>query len=215
MNEAFPLLTYDATIKVEHLAERRDLIPWLVQTGCAFVTTAVESFDDGVLSILDKGHSAEVFEMVLEEARRVGLPISPTFVAFTPWTTLTGFGQFLENIRRLGLVDTVAPIQYAIRLLLPKGSLLLDLPEVQRVTGPYHQPSLTYPWTHTDPMVDRLQEAVLAVVGRHNGHDRRAVFRAVWKTVQDFGAVTNDPGAPDDDVAPPATIPYLTEPWYC
>lgn len=215
VNEAFPSLTYDATIKVEHLAERRDLIPWLVQTGCAFVTTAVESFDDGVLSILDKGHTTEVFEMVLEEARRVGLPISPTFVAFTPWTTLTGYGHFLENIRRLGLVDTVAPIQYAIRLLLPEGSLLLDLPEVQRVTGPYDQPSLTYPWTHTDPMVDQLQEAVLAVVGRHHGHDRRAVFREVWRVAQEFGAVTDDPRLPDDDVAAPATIPYLTEPWYC
>jgi radical SAM superfamily enzyme YgiQ (UPF0313 family) len=37
-----PAVSYDVTIKVEHLRRHRDLLPRLRETGCAFVTTAVE-----------------------------------------------------------------------------------------------------------------------------------------------------------------------------
>ena len=179
MREHFPELTYDATIKVEHLVQRFDLIRWLADTGCAFVTTAVESFDDEMLGILDKGHNAADFESVLGEARRVGLAISPTFLAFTPWTTLESYGAFLSEIARLDLVPAVAPIQYAIRLLLPEGSLLLDQPDVEELVGPFDAESLAYPWAHPDPRVDRLQEAVLAVVSHGHEQDRREMFDEV------------------------------------
>src|SRR5829696_5871954 len=45
----FPGVSYDATIKVEHLTNHADLLPRLRDTGCAFITSAVESFDDAVL----------------------------------------------------------------------------------------------------------------------------------------------------------------------
>ena len=46
----FPNVTYDATIKVEHLLANRGKLRRLVETGCLFVTTAVEEVDDGVLA---------------------------------------------------------------------------------------------------------------------------------------------------------------------
>ena len=39
------------------------------------------------------------------------------------------------SIAALGLVEHVAPIQLALRLLVPEGSLLLELEEVQRLVG--------------------------------------------------------------------------------
>src|SRR5205085_4754265 len=35
----FPLITYDATIKVEHLLQNADMLPLLRSPGCIFVTT--------------------------------------------------------------------------------------------------------------------------------------------------------------------------------
>ena len=54
-------MTYDVTIKIEHLLRHAELLPRLRDTGCAFVTTAVESVDDDVLAKLEKGHTRDGF----------------------------------------------------------------------------------------------------------------------------------------------------------
>ena len=56
-----PAVSYDVTIKIEHLLHHRGLVPRLAETGCAFVTSAVESVDDRVLALFDKGHTREDF----------------------------------------------------------------------------------------------------------------------------------------------------------
>src|SRR4029453_2908518 len=122
-----PGVTYDVTIKVEHLKTHAALLPSLRDTGCAFVTTAVESFDDEVLARLEKGHTHADFQEVVAHCASLGLPLSPTFAAFTPRTTLEGYVGMVREIERLGLVGHVAPIQYAIRLLIPDGSRMLEL----------------------------------------------------------------------------------------
>jgi len=48
---------YDATIKIEHLRQHRKLLATLKDTGCLFVTSAVESLDDAVLQKLEKNHT--------------------------------------------------------------------------------------------------------------------------------------------------------------
>ena len=40
VHQEFPSLTYDVTIKIEHLLRRRDLLSVLHRTGCLFVTSA-------------------------------------------------------------------------------------------------------------------------------------------------------------------------------
>jgi radical SAM superfamily enzyme YgiQ (UPF0313 family) len=210
----FPGLTYDVTIKIEHLVANAGLLPVLRDTGCLFVTSAVESIDDRVLAHLEKGHTRRDFESVVERFRDAGLTLVPTFVPFTPWTTLAGYCELLTVIDSLDLVEHVAPVQLMIRLLIPEGSRLLELEEVRSVTGAYSPKSLTYPWTHRDPAVDALQRSVEAIVGRRLVADRQAVFAEVWQTA--FAAAR---------LAPPlrreqprlsrAAIPYLNEPWYC
>jgi radical SAM superfamily enzyme YgiQ (UPF0313 family) len=217
----FPGVSYDVTIKIEHLLHHARHLRTLVETGCAFVTSAVESVDDRILEILQKGHTREDFVRVAALCRETDLVLSPTFVAFTPWTTLGGYGDLLDTIEALGLVDHVAPIQLAIRLLVPAGSRLLEVPELRAFLHPFDAATLAYPWSHPDPRVDALQRDVATVVGRRLTASRREVFDAIAGLVRDDTGRrrVERPASRPGDARPPlasrATVPYLTEPWYC
>jgi Radical SAM superfamily len=210
----FPHITYDATIKVEHLLRHTDLMPVLRDTGCLFVTSAVESIDDRVLATLEKGHTRADFERVVLLCRAAGVMLAPTFVAFTPWTTLAGYCDLLHAIDGLGLVEQVAPIQLAIRLLIPEGSRLLELEDVRRIAGPYSPDSLVYPWQHQDPRVDELQRHIEQVVGKNLGADRSSLFTRIWADAHRAAGIAAPPRR-ETGALPRAAIPYLNEPWYC
>ena len=210
----FPGLSYDVTIKIEHLAAHTDMLPVLRDTGCLFVTSAVESIDDRVLSRLEKGHTRRDFEEVVARCREAGLTLVPTFVAFTPWTTLAGYCELLTALDSLDLVEHVPPVQLMIRLLIPEGSRLLELEAIRSVTGPYSPSSLTYPWTHHDPAVDGLQRSVEGIVGRQLGADRETVFAQIWETAFAAAGLT-PPLRRERPRLSRAAIPYLNEPWYC
>jgi len=212
LHAAHPDVTYDVTIKIEHLLRHRDLLDGLVRSGCAFVTSAVESIDDGVLSKLEKGHTREDFVRATALCRDAGLTLVPTFVAFHPWLTLDGYCDLLERLQDLDLVDHVAPIQLAIRLLIPRGSRLLELEDVQALVGPFDAATLAYPWSHPDPRVDALQRDVSHIVGVGTGVDRRAVFEEIAAL-----ACKRAGRLPRPETAPRAraVVPYLSEPWYC
>ena len=117
------------TIKVEHLLRHRDLLPRLAATGCAFVTSAVESVDDQRAAAARQGAHARRFLEAVAVCRAAGLTLVPTFVAFHPVADARGYCDLLDTIDALDLVDHVSPIQLAIRLLMPEGSRLLELPE--------------------------------------------------------------------------------------
>jgi radical SAM superfamily enzyme YgiQ (UPF0313 family) len=207
----FAGVTYDVTIKIEHLLKHRDALPVLARTGCLFITSAVESLDDGILSRLAKGHTRADFVEALELTRAHGLTMVPTFVAFTPWTTREGYLDLLRAIRDLDLVRSVAPIQLAIRLLIPAGSKLLDLPDLE--TGAFDPAALSWRWQHSDPEMDELCSDLqrLIRVGDRRGASRTELFEMIWERA--FGELLGV--LPDFHLRDRATIPYLTEPWYC
>ncbi len=214
LHEAHPSVSYDVTIKVEHLLRHRDLIPGLAATGCAFVTSAVESVDDRVLGLFDKGHTRADFVEAVGVCRDAGVTLAPTFVAFHPWLTLESYCELLKTIERLDLVEHVAPIQLAIRLLVPDGSRLLALAEMREHLGAFDATTLTHRWSHPDPRVDRLQAEVMALVGVRLTADRRLVFDQVRALARERAGL---PAAPADShpARARATVPYLNEPWYC
>ena len=150
MHREFPELSYDVTIKIEHLRKHDALLPALRDTGCLFVTSAVESVDDAVLEKFDKGHTRADFLAVVARFRELGMTLLPTFVPFTPWTTFEGYTDLLDVLAEQGLSENVAPIQLAIRLLIPAGSRLLELPEVSAMVGPFDSAALVFPWKHED-----------------------------------------------------------------
>jgi radical SAM superfamily enzyme YgiQ (UPF0313 family) len=210
--QEFPEVSYDVTIKVEHLLRHADMLPVLSDTGCAFVTTAVESVDDRVLAYLEKGHTRADFERAVALCRQAGVPLAPTFVSFTPWTTLEGYLDLLDAIDRLDLVEHVSPIQLAIRLLIPQGSRMLELDDVRAVVAPFDSDSLTYPWAHADPRVDALQGELARLVGVAASTSRRDLFAAAWALAHERAG---RPLRRQPTLVSRAAIPYLNEPWYC
>src|SRR4030095_5689751 len=137
----------DDTTKGEHMLQHKELLPRLAASGCAFVTSAVESLDDRVLAFLDKGHTRADFLNAVDVCRAAGLTLGPTFVAFHPWLTPRDSWHLLDPIARLDLVDHVAPIQLAIRLLVPDGSRLLTVDAMSTHLGGLDPSTLTYGWT--------------------------------------------------------------------
>jgi radical SAM superfamily enzyme YgiQ (UPF0313 family) len=219
MHAEFPWLTFDATIKVEHILERRELFPELAELGCAFVVSAVESLSPGVLDHLKKGHTrADVAEAlrILDDA---GIPMRPTFVAFTPWTTARDYLELLDFVLEQRLIENVDPVQYAIRLLVPPGSALLDDESAPEWLGTLDHEALTYAWTHPDPRMDALQReiAVLVEHAASEGADHRTTFAAVRGLARErLGAPAEAAmPAPERAVAARRPVPHLTEAWFC
>jgi len=210
-----PGITYDVTIKVEHLLKHADALTLLRDSGCAFVTSAVEALDDRVLGYLAKGHTRADFERAVALCAEARLPMSATFVAFTPWTTLASYLDFLHTIDRLGLVEHVAPIQLAIRLLVTDRSRLLELDDVRELVRRFDPVSLTHPWVHPDPAVDALHDVVSKIVGVRMNAPRGEVFGRVWDVAHAHAGVASSARRAMPILADRATIPYLTEPWYC
>lgn len=206
LHAEFPSITYDATIKIEHLLQHRDLLKPLKETGCLFVTSAVESVEDHVLEKLEKHHTRRDFLEAAALMREAGLTLQPTFIAFTPWTTLVGFRDLLQVLVDLDLVEHVAPVQLALRLLITSGSRLLELEDVRSVIGPFDSKALVYPWKHPDPDMDVLSQRVFELAQQPS---RAKTFAAIWRLVQ------GRPLPEDFHRTSGNAIPYLDEPWYC
>jgi radical SAM superfamily enzyme YgiQ (UPF0313 family) len=216
LHREFPRISYDATIKIEHLRKHDALLGELRDTGCLFVTSAVESVDDRVLEKFDKGHTRADFLAVVARFRELGMTLLPTFVPFTPWTTLEGYMDLLEVIAGEDLCENAAPIQLAIRLLIPAGSRLLDLPEVRGKVGPFDSAALNFPWKHEDVRVDALCKAISDVVQRGDSLklSRMEIFRHIWRAAQAAAGISA-PQAAKFSAAQPMAVPFLDEPWYC
>jgi radical SAM superfamily enzyme YgiQ (UPF0313 family) len=211
LHAEFPQVTYDATIKIEHLLKHRDLLGPLRETGCLFVTTAVESLDDAVLAKLEKNHTRRDFFECVGLARDAGLGLQPTFLAFTPWTTIESYRDLLRVLRDLELVETVPSVQLALRLLITSNSRLLELEDIRSIAGPFDGKLLVYPWTHWDQRVDVLGARVFRLVDRlqKQGLNRTEIFAAIWCEAGD------EPLPENFRLMPRAVVPYLDEPWYC
>jgi radical SAM superfamily enzyme YgiQ (UPF0313 family) len=214
MHDRHPGLSFDATIKIQHIIDHARLLPALKAAGCLFITTAVESVDDKVLQYLAKNHTRADFERALQLCREAGIAMAPTFVPFTPWTDLAGYLELLRTLVRLRLAEAVPPIQLCIRLLVPEGSYLLRLPGFRDRLGAFDAELLGYPWRHADPRVDALQRAVqaLAAQGEQAGRARCEIFEHIWRSAHEALDLTTPPLARAEFGAP---IAHLSEPWYC
>ena len=208
MHAEHPLLTFDATIKIEHLLRRRAYLSPLRDAGCLFITSAVEAVDDEILARLRKNHTAADFESAVALTRTVGIALAPTFVAFTPWTTLAGYRDLLERIAALRLVASVPPVQLSIRLLVPDGSRLLELPDVRALVDPFDRALLGWPWRHPDPRVDALQARIADLVESGSENSREETFAQTWRLAH--AALGEAAPALPRDLGEPIPCPFRT-----
>jgi len=215
LHKEFPKITYDVTIKIEHLLKHSEHLRTLRRTRCLFVTSAVESVDDAILEKLDKHHTRGDFLEVVRRFQAERLILQPTFLPFTPWTTMRGYLDLLAVLRQSELIENVAPIQLAIRLLIPAGSRLLELDEIRANVGAFDQAAMVYPWKHADKRVDDLCEEVQRVVhvSEKMNRTRTQTFALIERAARQAAGLPEPESQP---ILPSrATIPYLTEPWYC
>ena len=213
-HEEFPDLTYDVVIKIEHLLAQADKVPVLKETGCLFVTTAVESVEDRILGLLDKRHTRADFISATQLCRDHALDLSPTFIPFTPWTTSQGYVDLLATVHELELVDSLSPIQLAIRLLVPNGSRILELEEWREHAGDFDESALSFRWTNPDPAIESLYAVVRDLVseGEEKEVGRREIFSDVWKAAHDSTGL-QCPSLTFKKAHP--TQAHMSEAWYC
>jgi hypothetical protein len=214
LHQEFPAVSYDATIKIEHIVRYPEEIKELKETGCLFILSAVEAVDDSILALLDKGHNREDFINALAFLRRIDIDLAPTFVAFTPWTTLDNYLELLEHIVRLQLIESVAPVQLSIRLLIPAGSYILKLDNLQGIVGDFDAGILGHPWSNPDPLVDELQQKIQSLVTRADadGLSRPQIFLDIWRLAHEQAGKAV-PSLDLEQAGKP--VPRLSENWYC
>ena len=228
MHDEFPDVTFDATIKVEHILERRALMPELAALGCAFVVSAVESLSANVLRHLAKGHTRADVAEALAVLDAAGIPMRPTFVAFTPWTTADDYLDLLAFVAEHDLIDNIDPVQYSIRLLVPPGSALLGADDVSDWLGPLDQAAFSYHWSHPDARMDALQRAVAALVEATARQSPAPSAAATFAAIRALAEHTLGRSGATPAEAPsvmerlmalaPRTkgaLPHLTESWFC
>jgi radical SAM superfamily enzyme YgiQ (UPF0313 family) len=215
IHERHPAVTFDATIKIEHILEHRRLLPELAGLGCIFVVSAVESLSDLVLGKLAKGHAGSDVDQAIDLLDAVRVPMRPSLLPFTPWSTLQDYLQLLSWIARRDLESHVDPIQLSIRLLVPPGSALLADHTSRDWLGELDQARFTYRWCHPDPRMDELQRIVAATVERaaSAGQSARATFAEIWAAAQAIAGVPAT--AVPSPVEQRAVPPRLTEDWFC
>ena len=215
LHAEFPDVTFDFTAKIEHLVRRRTLLPELAALGGLFAVSAVESLSDAVLDHLDKGHRRADVETALAATRAAGIALRPTWVAFTPWTTLDDYRETLTFVETEGLIDHVDPVQYGLRLLVPPGSLLLDSAAMRPYLGELSEGDFYYRWTHPDERMDDLQATVAERVAK--GAEAKEDAAVTFAAVRDLADTAAGLG-PRAAVPPPAARkrpPRLTESWFC
>jgi hypothetical protein len=177
------------------------------------VISAVESVDDGILERLDKGHTRKDFLYVARKFREMGMTLHPTFVPFTPWTSMEGYLDLLQVLAAEKLIENVAPIQLGIRLLIPEGSRLLELEDVRLGVDAFDAESLVYPWRNADGRVDVLSETVQSIAAEADRKkaSRGEAFSRIWETAHLAAGID----APELRVKEGRGVPFLSEPWYC
>jgi radical SAM superfamily enzyme YgiQ (UPF0313 family) len=211
-----PQLTFDATVKVEHILAHRDVWPQLAGRGMKFVISAVESLDDAILQLLDKGHTAADAGEAVHVLRQAGIEPRPTFLPFTPWSEVATLNRIVDWVLAHDLVGNVDPIQLTIRLLVPEGSLLADEPSFAAHIQRYDADALQWRWSHPDPAMDALQADLETRVARATeaGEAPEATFADLAGDIR--RAAGRDAG--DAAEIPTGSLgarPRMTEPWFC
>lgn len=200
-----PDITFDATIKVEHLIEHQELLPEMSDLGVTFITSAFESVDNHLLEILDKGHTAEDLDRALALTEAAGIAIRPTWLPFTPWTSAEDYLALLQFVESRRLVDLTPPVQLGLRLLVPSDSpLVKPMREMHSLTS-YDTDGLTWNWRHQDSRMDAAQAEIAALA------ERQASFADIKSAA--CRSLGQEPWP--DLPAPHVHRPGLTEDWFC
>jgi radical SAM superfamily enzyme YgiQ (UPF0313 family) len=209
VHDAHPDLTFDITAKVEHLLAHPHWVAETARKGLLFITSAFEIASDRILGLLDKGHTCADMEKVVSLTRDEGVTLRPSWLPFTPWSTMADIQDIFRFIDRNDLWSATDPVQLSIRLLLPDRSLLLSVPEILPFLGSYDEAALTYRWSAADSATVDLQSELSRLAEEGVADEPQAVLARMWEASMGSEAPSSLGRAGT------GTSPRLTEPWFC
>jgi radical SAM superfamily enzyme YgiQ (UPF0313 family) len=214
LHENHPQVTFDCTVKVEHILRHSNVWTEFAAAGCLFVVSAFESTSNDVLRLLDKGHTVDDATAAVEILRDAGIDVRPSWLPFTPWATRSDIDAMFRFIAVQDLFESTDPVQMGIRLLIPHGSLILDIAGIDRYLGPYNPEALSYEWSAGDPTMDQLAAHLTEIAknGSASGADTSKTLMSQWLAVVE-GTELETPAYAIDAGATFAR-PQLTESWF-
>ena len=203
-----PHVTFDVTTKVELIIRHASLWSELARSGLLFVVSAFETTNNQILDLLGKGHTRSDEALAVRLLRDEDIEVRPTWLPFTPWTSLDDLRDIVEFLIEHDLAGNVDPIQLTIRLLIPRGSLLLEVPELAPYLGAYDEELLGWQWSSADPRVDSLQGRLIDLLERgvHGGLGDSELLALLAGEIM---------GSPEFSFPLSERRPRLTEPWFC
>jgi radical SAM superfamily enzyme YgiQ (UPF0313 family) len=217
LHQEFPELTFDATIKIEHLLKHQRLLPELRELGCVFIVSALESLNADVLSHLAKHHTREDVALAFDLMEEVGIPLRPSLLPFSPWETLESYLELLSFFEERRLVEHVDPVHFSIRLLIPPGSALLASPEEKPWLGELDAAAYTYRWRHPDPRMDLLHREIAELVERAQvaRQDPLETFFQIKALALQTCGQEVDVSSEVEQYGKHKVLPHLSESWFC
>ncbi len=208
MHARHPALTFDITTKVELIVRHASLWSELAASGLLFVVSAFETTNNEILDLLDKGHTRADEEAAVSILRAEHTEIRPTWLPFTPWTSLDDLRDMIWFLEEYDLTGNVDPVQLTIRLLIPKGSLLLEVPDLVPYLDGYDDEMLGWQWHTADPQIDALQARLVDL--------HTSGLAAGWSVGDLYVGLAGEiMGSPEYTVSVAEGRPRLTEPWFC
>jgi len=210
-HSAHPELTFDVTVKVEHILAHESLWQEMASLGVLFVVSAFESTDERTLEILDKNHTVADMGKAVSVLGSAGVHIRPTWLPFLPWTTPGQVLDLVSFLDRNSLWSATDPVQLAIKLLIPEGSLLEGHPAVVPHLLGYGAQSLTWSWGFAHQETEQLHYELDAIAAE--GSDCGADTADTLATMRNRIARAVGVDLPPMPASPPA--PRLTESWFC
>lgn len=154
MHMLFPDLTFDLTMRLDDAIRYREYFPDLKQWGCVEVTTAIEFPVETVLNEIEKKISLADIEEGIQILQKANIEINPTFITFNPWVTMAQIEGLDEFLKDLKLGSTLKLEQAITRLLLFKGSPLLEHEKIKTLC--LTDRGTFFDWNHPDQEVDEM-----------------------------------------------------------
>lgn len=213
MHRRHPDLTFDATIKVEHVLEYPHIWQEMRDLGLQFIVSAFEHSSDLILSKLAKGHTKADMIASLQILRAHDIEVRPSLLPFTPWTDRESIIDLIEFIFDYELLESVDPVQFAIRLLIPLNSLLLADPDLKM--GPWNSEQLSFEWHNIDPQIDALQIDLseLAQQAEIKELSPQFAFAQIRNLIYDHFDLVPEPRSIAESNK--CAKPRLSESWFC
>ena len=211
LKEKHPSITYDSTIKVEHILKYPDYFKELKNLNMLFVISAFETTNDHVLNILQKNHSFNDLKKAVELSLENNIDIRPTWMPFSPWTEQNDLISIIKLIENYKLRETVDPIQLTNKLLVPKNSLILKRPEMKEYLLDYDPASFSYAWKYKFPNIDNIQNELFTYVLQHESENEYTQYLGLVDILESH---TNETLLNSEKYSQ-RIVPKLSETWFC